>query len=126
MQIDYILINKKWIYSALNCEVYSSFEGESSNYWIVTAKIRRSLRRNTTQTAKNTHYKWSSLTNRDISNKYTITLRNKFDALQETLPPYDEYENFVHAPLKAAVECVPTKEPNIEFHERHKQLGKTR
>ena len=37
-QIGYILINKKWINSALNCEAYSSFEGESSDERIVTAK----------------------------------------------------------------------------------------
>ena len=30
-QIDYILINKKWNNSTLNCEVYSSFEGVSPN-----------------------------------------------------------------------------------------------
>ena len=38
-QIDYILINKKWNNSALNCEVYSSFEGMSTNHQIVMAKI---------------------------------------------------------------------------------------
>ena len=31
-QIDYILMNKKWINSTLNCEAYSSFEGVSSNH----------------------------------------------------------------------------------------------
>ena len=39
-QIDYILINKKWNNSTLNCEAYSSFEGVSSNHLIVTAKIQ--------------------------------------------------------------------------------------
>ena len=45
-QIDYIFIDKKWNNSTLNCEVYSSFKGMSSNHWIVTAKIRLSLRKN--------------------------------------------------------------------------------
>ena len=52
------------------------------------------------------------LNNRDISNKYTITLRNKFDALQEileTLTLNDEYKNFVKAHMEAAAECIPTK-----------------
>ena len=31
-QIDYILINKKEINSALNCEAYFSFEGVSSDH----------------------------------------------------------------------------------------------
>ena len=30
-QIDYILINKKWKNSAMNCEAYSSFEGVSTD-----------------------------------------------------------------------------------------------
>ena len=51
------------------------------------------------------------LNNKDISNKYTITVRKKFDTLQEiteTLTPKDEYENFnVH--MRAAAECIPTK-----------------
>ena len=46
------------------------------------------------------HYDWSLLNNRYIRDKYTLTLRNKFDALQEILEtpiPNDEYENFVNA-----------------------------
>ena len=121
-QIDYMLINKKWINSALNCEAYSYFEGISFDHKIVTAKIRLSLSWNTTQTAKTKHYDWSSLNNRDISNKYTITVRNEFKALQEiseTLPPNDKYENFFHTHIKAATECIRTKESNTEFHGRY-------
>ena len=44
-QIDYVLINKKWKNSSMNCEAYSSFEGVSTDYRIVTAKIRLSLRK---------------------------------------------------------------------------------
>ena len=74
-QIDYILMNKKWIYSILNCKAYSSFVDVSSNHRIVTAKIGLNLCRKVTQTAKTTQYNWSFLTNRDISDKYMITLR---------------------------------------------------
>ena len=42
-QIDYVFIKKKWNNCTLNCEAYSSFEGVSSDHWIVTAKIRTSL-----------------------------------------------------------------------------------
>ena len=45
----------------------------------------------------------------DISDKYTLTQRNKFDTLQdisETLTPNDEYENFVNAHIEAAAECI--------------------
>ena len=72
-QIDYILMNKKWIKSTLSCEAYSSFEGVSSNHWIITAKIHLSLCRNSMLTTKTTHYDWSLLNNKDISNKYMIS-----------------------------------------------------
>ena len=96
-QIDYIPTNKKWINSTLNCKAYSSFEGVSSNHRIVTAKICLSLHRNAVQTTTTIHYNWSLLNNKDISNKHTLTLRNKFNAQQEiseTPTPNEEYENF--------------------------------
>ena len=81
----------------MNCQAYSSFEGESSDYRIVTAKIRLSLRKNATQTTTTKHYDWALLNNKDIRDKYVIALRNTFDARQKTEKsiPDDEYENFV-------------------------------
>ena len=58
------------------------------------------------------HYDWALLNNKDIRDKYVITLRNKFDALQEkteTHTPNDEYENFVNAHLEAVAKYIPTK-----------------
>ena len=55
---------------------------------------------------------WSMFNNRDNSDKYTITLRNKFDTLQEiseTLTLNDEYENFINVHMEVAAECIPTK-----------------
>ena len=72
-----------------------------------------SLHRNKKQTAKTTHYDWSSLTDRDISNKYMVTVKNKFDILQEISErniPNDEYENFITVNTEvAAAECIQTK-----------------
>ena len=82
------------------------------NYQIFSTKICLGLHWNTTQTTKTTQYDWALLNNRDISDKYTITLRNKSDALQEiseTLTPNDEYENFVNAHVEAVAECLRTK-----------------
>ena len=107
--MDYILINKKWINSALNREAYYSFEGLPCDHRIITAKIPLSLRRNASQTTRTALYEWSKLNNRDICDEYTITLRNKFDALQEiseTLTPNDEYEDFVNAHIHAATEYI--------------------
>ena len=53
------------------------------------------------------------LNNRDIGDKYSLTLRNKFDALQEKTErhtPNEEYEIFVNAHLEAAAEYIPTKQ----------------
>ena len=97
----------------MNCEAYPSFEGVFSDHRIVSAKIQLSLRRNTAQITTTVHYDWSLLNNKDIRDKYALTLRKKFDALQEkteTLTPNDEYENFVKAHLEAATECIPTKQ----------------
>ena len=62
--IDYIIMNKKCINCALDCEVYSSFEGVYSDNHIVTAKIRSNLQRNTTLTTKTIHL--SLFNNRDL------------------------------------------------------------
>ena len=111
-QIDYLFINRKWKNSAMNCEAYSTFEGVSSDHWIVTAKIRLSLRKNATRTVTTRHYDWALLNNRDIRDKYALELRNRFETLQEkteNVTPNDEYENFVEAQLEAASKCIPTK-----------------
>ena len=104
-QIDYVFINRKWKNSAMNCEAYSSFEGVSSDYRIVTAKLRLSLRKNATRTATTKHYDWALVNNRDIRDKYALELRNRFETLQEKTEkgsPNDEYVNFVEADLEAA------------------------
>ena len=111
-QIDYVLINRKWKNSAMNCEAYSSFEGVSSDHRIVTAKVRLSLRKNATRKATVKHYDWALLNNSDIRDKHALELRNRFEALQEKAEkgtPNDEYENFVEAHLEATAKCIPTK-----------------
>ena len=112
-QIDYVFINKKWNNSTLNCEAYTSFEGVSSDHQIVMAKIWLSLQRNAAWTTTTILYDWSQLNNGDIRDKYTLALRNKFDALQEkteTHTPSDKYKNFVNAHLETAAERIPTKQ----------------
>ena len=113
VQIDYIFINKKWNNSTLNWEAYSSFEGVSTDHQLVTAKIRQSLQKNASRATTTVHYDWTLLNNRDIRDKYTLALRNKYDALQEqtkTHSPNEEYKNFVNTHLEAAAEFIPTKQ----------------
>ena len=111
-QIDYVLINKKWKNSAMNCEAYSSFEGVSTDHRIVTAKIRLSLRKNAKRTSTTKHYDRALLNNSDIRDKYVLELRNRYETLQERTEkstPNDDYENFVNAHLEAAAKCISTK-----------------
>ena len=89
------------------------FRESALNHWIVTAKIWLSLWRNMAQTNTTIHYDWSLLNTSDIKDEYTLTWRNKFDALQEiseTPSLNNKYENFVNAHLEAATECIPTKQ----------------
>ena len=51
---------------------------------IISAKIRRDLRRNKKLTSKASQYDWSSPANCDINNLYTITERKMFDTLLKT------------------------------------------
>ena len=104
-QLDYIFINKKWIKSTENNKVYSSFERVFSDHRIISAKICQNLYRNKTQTIKASQCDWSSLNNSDIKNQYTITVRNKFDTLQETDANHTsngEFENFITTHIEAA------------------------
>ena len=53
-----------------------------------------------------------SFTNNDVSNEYTVNVKNKFDFIEETSKrhtPNNEYENFATAQLEATVEYIPTK-----------------
>ena len=111
IQIDNILINKKWNNSALNCEPFSSFGRVSFDHRIFKAKIRLNLRRNAGQTTTILQYDWSLLNDRDIIDRYKLKFRNKCSALQviSEIPTLnDEYEKFVIAHLEAAAECTPT------------------
>ena len=106
--------------------MFSSFEEVSFDYWIVSAKICMSLRRNKKQTIKTTSYDWFTLTNWDTSSQYTATVRNKFDALQETSKRHtrdDEYENFVTAHIEAVSESIPTK-PKAKYRVPWESIAK--
>ena len=75
-QIDYILINKKWKIARWIVR-HVPFLRVSSNHQIVIAKIWLSLWKNAAWTTTTIHR-----FNNTNSNKYTLTLRNKFEALQ--------------------------------------------
>ena len=96
----------------MNFEAYSSFVGGSSDHRIVTVRIRSSLQKNAARTTTTVPFDWALLNNKDISDKYVIALRNKFEALQEkteTRTPNEEYENFINTHQDAASNYMPTQ-----------------
>ena len=119
-QIDYVLINKKWKNSAMNCEAYSSFEGVSTDHRIVTAKIRLSLRKNAKRTATTKHYDWALLNNRDIRDKYVLELRNRFETLQEKTEKVHQTTNMkissMHTSRQQRNAFQQNSKLNIESH----------
>ena len=115
-QLDYLLINKKWINSVINCEAYNTFQGVYSDHRIVSLKIRLSLRANKKQALNRTLYDWSTLSDPNICNHYSIVVKNRFSALQaddENPTANSTYENFVTTHHEAAAECIPVK-PKIK------------
>ena len=115
-QLDYMLINKKWKNSVLNCEAYNSFEGVSSDHRIVSSKIRLSLRANKPLTNNSPRYDWSTLEDPNICNLYSVKVTNQYNALNnliENPSPNILYENFINAHIDAAKEYIPLK-PKIK------------
>ena len=111
-QLDYIFVNKKWKNSALNCQAYNTFEGVKSDHRIVSAKLRLSLRANKSKSAKSPPYDWATLRDEHILHKYSVCLKNRYQALQDlgTSPtPSQKYDNFVEAHEIAAEKHIPLK-----------------
>ena len=111
-QIDFLMINKKWINSVNNCEAYNTFEGVSSDHRIVTMKTKLSLRVSKNKSNTNMPFDWSHLKNTETIQKYAIALKNRFQALQEKEQPTNNssYKNFVLAHKEAAEQHIPKKE----------------
>ena len=70
-QIAFLIINKKWKNSIINCRAYNYFISIASDHRILTTKIKLSLRANKKKCSKNKPYDWSRL-------KYDRELRNSF------------------------------------------------
>ena len=115
-QIDFLLINKKWLDSSLNCEPFTSFSEGNSDHRIITAKIRLSLRANKQKTLKVPRYDWSALNDRNTAEQFKITLTNRYTALQNEygdVTPNTSYQNFEKACSYAAEEMIPVRrKPN--------------
>ena len=119
-QIDYILVNRKWLNSIVNCEAYNTFESNYSDHRIITAKIRLSVRAHKPKKRTN-NYRWDELRNNDkVLNEFRLAVSNRFQVLSEetqteTDPEVSQsvnsqnYDNLVSAVKEAAEKTIPRR-----------------
>ena len=113
-QLDYMIINKKWINSVQNCEAYHSLEGISPDHRIVSLKIKFSLRPNKKKSNTKIAYNWEHLiSNVDLRNQFSTSLRNRYNILQledTNESAYNAYQNFIKAHNETAEMLIPQTE----------------
>ena len=111
-QIDYILINKKWVNSVKNVEAYNIFSSLGTDYRVITAKIRLSLRMSSAPKRRKV-YDWDLLkTDSKLQETYTKTISNKYQELNSsyTLDATEKYKNFIRANDETGEMLMPVKE----------------
>ena len=110
-QIDYILIRKKWQNSVRNSQAFSSFSSIGSDHRNVSAKICLSLRTSKPPVPKPMKgIDWKNVVaNKDLSSLYTITVKNRFDALSSSDDIEQKYNNFATTVKEVALEMLPKK-----------------
>ena len=110
--IDYILANNKWRNSIHNSEGYNFYSSCGGDHRVVVSKLRLSLRKRQS-TPRKVKYDWSKLKDETVQERYTVTIRNKFDALRiegETIN--QQYDRFIKANNETAEELIPKVERN--------------
>ena len=111
-QIDYILIRKKWQNSVRNSQSFSSFSSIGSDHRIVSSKICLSLRvskRPAPKPMKKIDWK-NVVADKDLSSLYSITVKNRFDALSSSDDDINQtYNTIVKSVEEVALEILPQK-----------------
>ena len=113
-QIDYILVNRKWRKSVIDVEAYNSFSSLGSDHRILTATVKLCLRAAKTP-PKRKPFDWKVLANdTKLQEEYTVTVKNKYDALCEDLSEEERtvtntYSKLVEANNHAAKDLIPLK-----------------
>ena len=112
-QIDYVIINRKWKNSAINCRANNYFISVATDHRIVSAYIRLSLRANKRRKSNRKNFEWSELRNNStLRSPFVIKVQNRFEALQNTslLPTANSiYTNFEISCKEIAAETIPLK-----------------
>ena len=110
-QFDFIIVNKKWINSARNCEAYNTFEGVLSDHRIFSIIFILSLRADKKTTLNKKHYNWCILTTyKSIRQNYAKYLKNHFENAVKTCKTTNEkYIAFVNAHTESTKKHIPLK-----------------
>ena len=113
-QLDYMVVNKKWINSVQNCKAYHSLEGISTDHRIVSLRIKLSLWANKKRSNTKIAYNWEHLINNEgLQNQFSTSLRNRYNILQHedtNESANNTYQNFVKAHKETAEILIPQKE----------------
>ena len=105
VQLDCILINKKWHSSAASAEAYSSFSSVGSDHRIVTAKLQLRANKPCKHQPK---YDWQALTeSTDVVQKYQLEIQNRFNALN--LEDNDQSAESIYRSITIAHDVKKTK-----------------
>ena len=111
-QIDYILINKKWVKSATNCQTYNSFAQIGSDHKVVVANLQLKLRAPKENKVRQKAYNWGLVVNDgEVHDRFSVEVKNRFNALQILSDDgaNTRFDNIVQACDEAAQKCVPEK-----------------
>ena len=84
-QIDHTLIKKRFRNSVKDTRVYRSADIGSDHYLVCT-KIQLRLKRHQGQTKFRNKFDTEKLENKDFLKTFSITLRNKYDLIEDETP----------------------------------------
>ena len=115
-QIDFILVNRKWLNSITNCEAYSSFESVNTDHRIVSANVRLSVRAHKPKKRTNI-FRWDALrTDDNIYSRFSVSVKNRYESLCSEVSldePHinsERYKKMMQACTEAAEETIPKRQ----------------
>ena len=116
-QIDYMLVRKKWSNSVRDCQAYSTFASVCSDHRVVSATICLSLRSSKrTQSKPIKQVDWQQvISDRSISSKYTLDVKNRFEALSSPDDPIETtYNKLISSVEEIALDTLPKRNKKKE------------
>ena len=118
IQLDYILVRKKWVNSIKNSRAYSSFEGVNSDHRIVSCTCQISYRKSKPLIKDPMkRIDWKAVARDNIlSEQFTVAVHNRFSSLRDKLDQNNistVYNTLITANEEIALEMLPKKTQRI-------------